>query len=108
MATPKNITGRSKTPPYKNLVRIAFWTPYPRRSGTIHSRKPLLSLGEEITIGGNPETYLVTSTSVEDTPSWGGVCNKYHFTASPATVKAWTLREEQWAKQAELMARFRG
>ena len=107
MATPKNITGRSKTPPYKNLVRIVFWTPYPRRSGTIHSRKPLLSLGEEITISGNPETYLVTSTSVEDTPSWGGVCNKYDFTASPATVKAWTARLDLEARKQALFESIR-
>jgi hypothetical protein len=106
MAHPKNITGRSKTPPYKNLVRIAFRTPYPERSGTIHSRKPLLTLGEEITIGGNPETYVVVSSSVAATPSWGGTCNKYEFTASAPTVKAWTARLNLEAQKHELMAAF--
>ena len=91
MPSPKNIHGRGKEPNHKKLVRITFWTPYPTRSGTIHSRVGNLSIGQEITIGGNPDTYVVTSCKVVDTPVFG-VVNEYTFTASPITVEQWTNR----------------
>ena len=106
MSAPKHIAGRGKEPNHKKLVRVTFWTPYPTRSGTIHSRIANLEVGQEITIDHNPETYVVTSSKVVDTPVFG-VVTEYSFTATPDTVVAWTKRLGLEAEKQELFARAR-
>jgi hypothetical protein len=105
---PKNITCKGKEPNHKRLVRITFWTPYPTRSGTIHSRIANLTVGQEIRINWNTsDTYLVTSSKVVDTPGYG-VINEYSFTASPSTVKQWTQRIRLEEEKVRLVALLRG
>lgn len=102
---PKDIHGRGKEPNHKKLVRVTFWTPYPERSGTIHSRIPNITVGQEVTIGGNPETYVITSSKVVDTPVFG-VVTEYAFTASPATIKEWANRLNLEAKKLALLVKL--
>lgn len=106
MAPPKEIHGRGKEPNHKKLVRVTFWTPYPTRSGTIHSRIDNLSVGQEVIFSGNPDTYVITSAKVVNTPVWG-VVNEYAFTASPSTVEQWTNRLRLEEKKMELFSQLR-
>lgn len=103
---PKTIHGRGKEPNHKKLVRVTFYTPYPARSGTILSRIPNITVGQEVTIEGHPDTYVITSCKVVDTPVFG-VVHEYAFTASPATVKEWTDRLDLEAKKVALLAALR-
>lgn len=106
MTTPKKIHGRGKEPNHKKLVRVTFNTPYPNRSGVILSRIPNIVVGQEVIIDGNPDTYVITSCKVVNTPVFG-VVSEYTFAASAATVERWTNRLALEEKKLTLLSKLR-